>query len=105
MISDLGLISLVLGVVFLTTSFIGSRRLSTFLYRPEESTAMALYVAVEFLAGAALELVAVGNIVFDSEAVDWNLVAIAVFGMLLMVDSVLLYHRGFRKNPGREKGV
>jgi len=103
-ISDLGLIFFALGVVFLAVSFAASRQLSVFLHLPDESTAIALYVAVEFLAGIALGFVGVGNVVFDSEAIDWSLVAIAVFGLLLVADSLLLYRRGFRQDSGKGKG-
>ncbi|MBU1159299.1 MAG: hypothetical protein KKE24_08165 [Candidatus Thermoplasmatota archaeon] len=105
MISDLGLIFFALGVVFLVVSFAASRQLSAFLYLPGESTVMALYVAVEFLAGAALVFVGFSNIVFDSEVFDSSLVAIAMFGLLLVSDSLLLYRRGFKQDLGKEKKV
>ena len=105
MISDFGLILFALGVVFLAVSFAASRQLSVFLYLPGESTVMALYVAVEALAGAALGFVGVGNVVFDSEAFDWSLVAIAMFGLLLVADSLLLHRRGFKQGLGKEKKV
>lgn len=105
MISDLGLIFFALGVVFLAVSFAASRQLSAFLYLPGESTVMALYVAVEFLAGAALGFVGVSSVVFDSEVLDWSLVAIAMFGLLLVADSLLLYRRGFKQDLGNERKV
>jgi hypothetical protein len=102
--SDLGLIFLLVGAILLVSSFAASRQLSVFLYLPEESTALALYVAVEFLAGACLAFLGVSNFLFESGARDWSLAAIAVFGLLLVTDSLLLYRRGFRQDLGKEKG-
>ena len=96
MISDLGLIFLILGVIFLVVSFAASRQMVTFLLLPEEVTAMALYVAVEFISGAALALLMIMNIIFEPNHPDWSFGAIAVFGILLIVDSLLLYRRGFK---------
>jgi len=103
--SVLGLIFLLLGVIFLATSFGASRQLSVFLYLPEESTALALYVAVEFLAGAYLAFLGISNVLFESEARDWSLAAIAVFGLLLVTDSLLLYRRGFKQDLAKKNRV
>jgi hypothetical protein len=103
--SILGLAFLTVGVVFFAASFAGRQQFVVFLYLPGESAAIALYVAVEFLAGVALGFIGGSNIVFDSKAIDWSLVAIAMFGLLLMIDSFLLYRRGFRQDLGKEKKV
>ena len=66
-------------------------------YMREASTALALYVAVEFLAGAYLVFIGISNLVFDVKGFDWGLVALTVFGLLLVTDSLLLYRRGFKQ--------
>jgi hypothetical protein len=103
--SILGLAFLTFGVVSFAASFAARRQFCVFLYLPGESAAIALYVAVEFLAGVALGFIGGGNIAFDSKAIDWSLVAIAMFGLLLMIDSFLLYRRGFRQDLGKGKKV
>jgi fumarate reductase subunit D len=103
--SILGLAFLVIGVVSFAGSFAGRRQFLVFLYLPGESAAIALYIAVEFLAGVALGFIGGTNIAFDSEALDWSLVAIFIFGLLLVTDSFLLYRRGFKQDLGNEKGV
>ena len=103
--SILGLAFLTFGVVSFAASFAARRQFCVFLYLPGESAAIALYVAVEFLAGAALGFVGVSNAVFDSEAFEWSLAAIAMFGLLLVADSLLLYRRGFKQDLRKEKGV
>jgi len=105
MISDLGLVLFALGVVFLAVSFASSRQLTVFLYLPGGSTVMALYIALEFLAGAALAFVGISNAVLDSEVFEWSLAAIAVFGLLLIVDSLILYRRGFKQDLREEEKV
>ena len=105
MVSDIGLALFTLGTVFLAFSFAGSRQLSGFVYLPGESTVIALYIALEFLVGAALGFVGISNAVFDSEAFEWSLAAIAMFGLLLVADSLLLYRRGFKQDLRKEKGV
>ncbi|MBE3048449.1 hypothetical protein IMZ48_39290 [Candidatus Bathyarchaeota archaeon] len=95
---------LVLGVIFLAASF-AARRVLSDSNLLESSTALALYVAVEFLAGAVLVLIGIGNLVFPSEGLDWSLVAATVFGLLLAADSLLLYRRDFKQVAGKKKGV
>ena len=102
-ISGLGVILLALGVLFLGVSFAGSRHLS--IYLPEEWTALALYVAVVFLAGAFLAFIGTSNFVFDSRGSDWSFVAIAVFGLLLVTASLVLYRKGFEQGMEKKKGV
>ena len=99
----LAVILLALGVLFLGVSFAGSRHLS--IYLPEEWTALALYVAVVFLAGAFLAFIGTSNFVFDSRGSDWSFAAVAVFGLLLVIASLLLYRRGFKQDVEKEKGV
>ena len=96
---------LIIGVIGLVTSSIAARRVLSDPHLLESSTALALYVAVEFLAGALLAYVGIANIVFDFEDLPWALAAIAVFGLLLVTDSLLLYRRGFRRGVGKKKGV
>ena len=74
-------------------------------YLREASTALALYVAVEFLAGAFLVFIGISNLVFDVKGFDWGLVAITVFGLLLVTDSLFLYRRGFKQVVGEKKEV
>lgn len=102
--SGLGLF-LILGVIFLTISFGARRGLSDPYYLPESSTVLALYVAVEFLAGAVLAFIGISNIVFDSEELEWGLVATSTFGLLLATDSLLLYRRDIKQFAGKSKGV
>jgi len=66
-------------------------------YQTEASTALALYVAVEFLVGAFLVFIGISNLVFDVKGFDWGLVALTVFGLLVVTDSLLLYRRGFKQ--------
>jgi len=99
----LAVILLALGVLFLGVSFAGSRHLS--IYLPEEWTALALFVAVVFLAGAFLASIGASNFVFDSRGSDWSFAAVAVFGLLLVIASLLLYRRGFKQDVEKEKGV
>jgi hypothetical protein len=103
--SILGLAFLIIGGVSFAASFAGRRQFLVFLYLPGESAAIALYIAVEFLAGVALGFIGGVNIAFDSEALDWSLVAIFILGLLLMTDSLLLYRRGFKQGLGEEKKV
>lgn len=98
-----GVTLLALGVFFLAVSFAGSRHLS--IYLPEESTALALYVAAMFVTGAFLAFIGISNFLFDSGASDWSFVAVAVFGLLLVTASVLLYRRGFKQGMGKKKGI
>ena len=99
----LAVILLALGVLFLGVSFAGSRHLS--IYLPEEWTALALYVAVVFLAGAFLAFIGTSNFVFDSRGSDWSFVAIAVLGLLLVTASFVLYRKGFKQGMEKKKGV
>jgi len=73
-----------------------NRALSVY-YQTEASTALALYVAVEFLVGAYLVFIGISNLVFDVKGFDWGLAALTVFGLLLVTDSLLLYRRGFKQ--------
>jgi hypothetical protein len=95
---------LILGVIFLAASF-AARRVLSDSYLPEASTVLALYVAVEFLAGALLAFMGIGNLVFDVKGLDRSLAAITVFGLLLVTDSLLLYRRGFKQVLGKKKGA
>ena len=74
-------------------------------YLPESSIVLALCVAVEFLAGAYLVFMGIGNLVSPSEGLDWRLVAISAFGLLLATDSLLFYRRDFKQVAGKKKGV
>ena len=95
---------LILGGIFLAISF-AARRGLTESYLPESSTVLALYVAVEFLAGALLVYIGIVNTVFDSETLHWSFAAVAGFGLLLVTDSLLLYRRDFKQVAGKSKGV
>jgi len=95
---------LILGVVLLVISF-GSRHGVTVYLVPGSSTMLALYVAVEFLAGALVAYIGIANLVDDSEGQFNNFVAVTVFGLLLVSDSLLYYYRGFKQDVGKKKGV
>jgi hypothetical protein len=98
------MILLILGVIFLAISFVARRGLSD-PYLPESSTVLALYVPVEFLAGALLVYIGIVNTVFDSETLHWSFAAVAGFGLLLVTDSLLLYRRDIKQVAGKRKGV
>jgi len=93
---------LILGVVLLVISF-GSRHGVTVYLVPGSSTMLALYVAVEFLAGALVAYSGIANLVFDSEVQSNNFVAVTGFGLLLVSDSLLYYRRSFRQVVGKNK--
>lgn len=84
------------GVLFLTISFASRRQLSN-PYLPGGSTALALCVAVEFIAGALLAYIGISNLIFDIRAFDWSLAAATVFGLLLIMDSLFLYRKEFKQ--------
>lgn len=104
--SGLG-IYLVIGVLFLVAS-LGAR--TSWMhgyggsYLQETSVMLALYVAVEFLAGALLAYVGIANLVSASEGLDWSFVAFAIFGLVLVTDSILFYRSGFKQSVGKSKG-
>jgi hypothetical protein len=104
----LALVLLILGGIFLAESLAGRRQVS-FYYFPESSTALALYVAVEFLAGAVLAYSGIANLVSylvsPSEGFDWSFVAVSAFGLLLATDSLIFYRRDIRQFTGKSKGV
>lgn len=94
----------ILGVASFAASYASRRELSL-SYLPEASTVLALYVAVEFLAGAGLAFIGISNLIFDVKGLDWSLAAITVFGLLLVTDSFLLYRRDMKQDVGKKKDV
>lgn len=99
---------LILGVIFIAVSSFATRRgLMSDPHLPEASTALALYVAVEFLAGALLAYMGIGNLPpFNSEGPVWFPAAFAAFGLLLVTDSLLIYRGGFKQDLGKkERGL
>ena len=100
-----GVISLCLGILFLVTSF-RVRRQATDSYLPESTTMLALSVAVEFLIGAGLVLVGIGNFsVSGSGGPPWTLATVTVLGVLFVTDSVLFYRRNFKHVAETSKAV
>ena len=98
-------ISLCLGILFLVTSF-SVRRQATDSYLPESTTMLALSVAVEFLIGAWLVLVGIGNFsVSGSGGPPWTLATATVLGVLFVTDSVLFYRRNFTHVAETSKAV
>ena len=107
LIPDLGVVLIfvvVLGVAFFAASYAFRRELSS-SYLPESSTVLALYVAVEFLAGAGLAFIGTSNLIFDVKGLDWSLAAISVFGLLLVTDSLLIYRRDIKQEVRKKKDV
>jgi DNA-directed RNA polymerase subunit RPC12/RpoP len=101
----LGVISLCLGILFLVASF-RVRRQATDSYLPESTTMLALSVAIEFLVGAGLVLVGIGNLsVSSSGGLPWALAMVTVLGVLFMTDSVLFYRRNFKHVAETSKAV
>jgi len=85
---------MVLGLFCLAASLFIRQRL-TITRDPSSSTVLALYVGIEFLAGAFLVYVGIGNLVTNSGG-PLGMIAIAVLGALLIFDCVLLYRREFK---------
>lgn len=96
--SGLGVI-LVVGVLLLVAA-VGARYLWIDDYLPEVSTALALYIAIEFLAGVALTYVGLVNLSSETTDVDWILMAITAFGLFLVGDSVIFYRKAFKRAAG-----
>lgn len=98
-----GIISLAFGVILLVVHFYATRKESE-TYTPASSTALALSVAAEFMIGAWLLVVGIGNFDAGQEGLPWSLATIAVLGLLLVIDSVLLYRRSFKKVTLKKSG-
>ncbi len=64
-----------------------------------------MFVAVEFLSGALLAFVGLSNMVLNAHSFPVSLVAVAILGLLLVLDSLILYHRGFKQGAGTKKGA
>jgi len=93
--SGLGVIPVV-GVLFLAVS-VGARYTWIDAHLPEASIALALFVAIEFLAGVVLAYIGLTNLISEGTRVDWILVGLFVFGVLLTVDSIVFYRKAFRQ--------
>ena len=90
-----GLAILVTGSVFLGATLVGAHRIAASTL-PEESAPVALLIPVEFLAGAFLACVGLGNLVLDAQDLTTGITVLAVLGLLLVSDSLVLYWQGFR---------
>jgi len=96
----------VLGILLLVASFATRHNLNLYgLYAPFSSTALALYVAVEFVGGGYLVFLGVSNQISNLGAIDWSLLGVAGFGLVLVVDSWLSYRRAFKKDLTVKKEV
>lgn len=93
--SGLG-IFLIVGLLILVSSF-GMRRSLIELRQGDATTTLALYVLIEFLAGASILFIGAGPTIIDPSHREWGFVGLAVFGLILVVDSVLFYRRIFKK--------
>lgn len=89
-------VAIVFGAVLTIASF-GSSREWIVRSPPSPSVLPALYIAVEFIAGSSLIFLGVVNQLVDLKAFDLGLTFAAVLGAVLVVDSLLLYTRGFRQ--------
>ena len=87
---------LAVGVVFLVGS-VGARYVWIDTYLPEVSLFLALYIAIELLAGAMIAYVGIMNVVFEDAAGDGILLAFTLFGLFLMADSLLFYRKAFKR--------
>ncbi len=89
-------VAIIFGVVLTIASFRSSRE---WIIRspPSPSVLPALYIAVEVIAGSYLIFLGIVNQLVDLSAFDLGLTLIAVLGAALVVDSFLLYTRGFRQ--------
>lgn len=89
----------VLGILFLVASFATRHDLNLYnLYMPYSATVLILYVAVEFLGGGYLVFLGVSNQISNLEAIDWSLIGVTAFGLVLVVDSWLFYRRALKKD-------
>ena len=93
----LGVVTLCFGILLLVASF-RVRKQAIDSHLPESTFMLALSVAVEFLIGAWLVVLGVGNFNFASgfAGPPWSLVTAAVLGVLFVTDSVLFYRRNFK---------
>lgn len=93
-----GIISITFGVILLVVHF-HVRRMASAQYTTTSSTMLALSVAAEFMIGAWLTVVGIGNLDPSAgpEGLPWSLATIAVLGVLLVIDSVLVYRSNFRR--------
>lgn len=89
-------LAIIFGVVLLIASFRSSRQW-IIQSPPSRSTLPALYIAVEFIAGSYLVFLGIVNQVIDLRVFDVGLTLVALLGVALVVDSLLLYNRGFKQ--------
>lgn len=91
-----GLALLVAGSMFLGATLVGAHRGAASIL-PEESVPVALLIPVEFLAGTLLACVGFGNMVFDAQGFATSMTVVAMLGLLLLSDSLILYWQGFQR--------
>lgn len=101
LVTEVLVIGLIFGLICLAGSFSLRHRLTN-SRNPASSTALALYIAIEFLAGAFLVFVGGANMVSGG---FWAPIAIALLGLLLVSDCVLLYRREFTQRTVRPSKV
>ncbi|MEM4277342.1 MAG: hypothetical protein QXQ13_07680, partial [Thermoplasmata archaeon] len=104
-VPNLGIITVLvvtLGVVFFAVSYVSRRELISSRLN-EASIVLGWYVALEFLAGVGLAFIGVGNLLLDVGRPDWSLVAIAVFGLLLVTDSWLTRSRDAKQDVRKKE--
>jgi hypothetical protein len=89
--SGLGVIP-VLGAVLIITAF-GARQSIAKTAIADWTVGLALFVAVEFLAGVAISITMIAGIVLWG--LDWVSGTLTVFGLLLTTDSLIFYRRHF----------
>lgn len=87
---------LAIGAVFLAIAVVARYVfLDTFL--PEVSLFLALFVAIELIAGAMITYVGIMNVLFENAGEDLILLAFTLFGLFLIADSLIFYRKAFRR--------
>lgn len=95
---------LVFGAILLIGAF-SSRRAISEVELDEATTGLALFVTAEFLAGAFLAFIGVSNLILDRSSMDYGLVALEVFGLVMVCDSLFFYRSAFKRSGRYEKGL